>query len=214
LALSLAVDPQQLSRPAPEPPPPPPPPAPAPAPVPAPAPAPIVFVEAPKTEKPRTPVFFEGALTGHGSFGLSPYPTGGGSLSFGVRESWFAVSLEGIADLPQSVNVTAGSVTSNTLLASLVPCGRYHGLGICLSVSAGALQVTGAIPSGNRQTSPLVLAGGRLMYDFMFLSWLGLRVHIDVEGVLTRTTVVAYDGPVWVTAPVTARAGLGLVTVF
>ncbi|MFT3840628.1 MAG: hypothetical protein QM723_26805 [Myxococcaceae bacterium] len=209
LALSLAVDPQLLSRPAPAPEAPKPEPAPAPVPPPA-----VVLVEAPKTEKPRTPVFFAGSLTGFGSFGLSPYPTGGGALGFGVRVGWFGVALEGRAEIPQSANVNGGNVTSNTLMGTLLVCGHFHGLGVCLSGSGGALQVTGQLPGGNRATSPLVLAGGRVMYEWMFVSWLGLRVFADVDGVLTRTTVDDYMGPVWVTAPVALRGGAGLVTVF
>jgi hypothetical protein len=99
-------------------------------------------------------------------------------------------------------------------LGTLLACGHFNGLGLCLSGSGGVLQVTGEVAQGRRETSPLALVGGRLLYEWMFLRWLGLHAHVDVAGVLTRTTVTTTQGPSWVTAQVAGAAGLGAVVLF
>ncbi len=218
LALALALDPQLLTRE--------PPPAqssePAPAPPPPPQkPPPVILVQAPPPEPepapppPSEPLKFQGAVTGHGALGLSPYPTGGAAVGAGLRYGWFGLLAEGRFDAPRSAPVIGGQVTSSVLLGSLFACGHLKGVGLCVSGSGGALQVAGALPGGRLDTSPVVLVGGRVQYEWMFLDWLGVRAHVDVSGVITRTTVRTTEVPVvWRTSQVAGDAGLGLVVLF
>jgi hypothetical protein len=74
--------------------------------------------------------------------------------------------------------------------------------------------VNGHLPGGTSETSPLLLAGARVLYEWMFLPWLGVHAHVNVVGVITRTTVRTADGPVWVTSQVAGEAALGGVVLF
>jgi hypothetical protein len=211
LALALVVDPQLLSRPAP-PPPEENPPAPAPrarAPLAAPAPPP----EPPPPEA-RTPTAFVAALTGHGALGLSPSATGGAGFALGVRVGVFGIYAEGRFDWPSDLSLPTGRISTQLLLGSVLPCGHFKGLGVCLQLGGGALQVTGDLPGGARRTGPIALVGGRVAYDWMFLSWLGLHAHVGLAGVATRVTVVAEGAPVWVTSQVAGDAALGALVMF
>lgn len=207
LTLALAIDPALLAKPAPPPPP-----------APAPPPPPLVIREAPPAPSPPSepplPTFFQAQLGAVGSVGVSPAPTLGGRMGIGFRRGWFGLLAEGRADAAQRVVTTGGSVSTSVLLATLLPCGYLRGFGFCLSAGGGALQVAGSLPGGRRESSPLVLAGARLSWEYRFLPWLGVMVHTEVLGVLTRVTVVANGAPLWVTGQVTADAGLGLITVF
>lgn len=219
LALALALDPQLLTREPPPPEPKPPPVEPAPAPPPPPQkPPPVILVQAPPPEpepEPGVPLQFQGAVTGHGALGLSPYPTGGAALAAGLRYAWFGLLAEGRFDAPRSVQVIGGAVTSSVLLATLLLCGHFKGVGVCATGSAGALQIAGTLPGGRLDSSLLVLAGGRVQYEWMFLDWLGLHLHLDVSGVITRTTVRTAEMPaVWRTSQVAGDVGLGLVLLF
>ncbi|MBK7860531.1 MAG: hypothetical protein IPJ65_18385 [Archangiaceae bacterium] len=110
--------------------------------------------------------------------------------------------------------VATGRVTSQVLLASVLPCGYFKDVGACLQLAAGALQVSGDLPGGNRRTSPLLLIGGRLVYEHLFLPWLGLHAHLTVSGVPLRTTVVAGGAVVWVTSLVSSELAAGAVVRF
>jgi hypothetical protein len=198
LALALALDPQ-LNGPAPAPAPPaPPPPAPAPPPKPPPpSPRPKVLLSA-------------GADV---TAGISPYPTAGTSLGVGLRGELFSLLLEGRLVWSRSVPLDNGVLSSSVLLASLLPCVHFKFASACAQLSAGALQIDGAVPDGQRESSFLALAGGRLQAEWLFLDWLGVRGHLGVAAVLTRTTVRADDMPIWVTAPATFDLGLAVFTV-
>lgn len=222
LALALAIDPQLLSRPpaAPDTPPPAPPTDPrldAGQPPSTSAAQPPLPVEAPAPK--ASQVHFQGGVAGHASAGLSPYPTGGATIGIGFRIAWFGLLAEGRFDAPQSVRIqrsgqATGLVSSSALLGSLIPCGHFKGFGMCLLATAGALQVTGDLQDGLRQSSPLLLLGGRLLYEWMFWPWLGLHAHVSLLGVVTRTTVLADDAPVWITSQLAGELALGVVVVF
>ncbi len=198
LALALAVDPQLLSRPATLPP-----------------------VEAPPAPKPVPPlpapppvVHFHALVGGQGVIGLSPQPSFGGLLGLGFQRDWYSLTLEGRVDAIQSVTVPNGTLRSLVMLGSLLPCGNFRGLGVCVDVSAGALQVEGALSGGRRITTPLVLLGGRVQYQHSFLPWLAARAHLDVQAVLSRTTVIVAGEPVWTTGQLSGDLGLAFVAVF
>lgn len=207
LALALAIDPLLLTRPKPPPPveapppvevPPPPKVAPPP-PAPAPVPPPPVRLD------------LQAAVGGAGIFGPAPALGGGVLVGAGLGLDRFQLWLEGQLDLPQATTVGEGAVTSQILVGRVAPCLRFSSFAACAVVSVGALQVDGALPGGKRSSSPLVLAGGRVSWSHFFLEWLGVRLHADVQAVITRTTVLAFGQPVWVTTPLAAGLGAGIV---
>lgn len=208
LAIAIAVDPLYLSRPPPEPPPPD---------VPAvkeeqPAPEPL---KSPPPETPPPPPSSHLSLeAGAGllaSAGISPYPTAGLSLRGRLRWTHLSVGLDARADLQSSVAFGDGRVKSSALLGSVVPCahlGRFAG---CAVASFGALQVTGELtPPAHRESSPLVLFGVRGELEVPLASRLALKPFAEVQVVVTRTTVVSGEAPVWVTAPVAGSVGVAI----
>ncbi len=205
LAIAIAVDPLLLTRPAAKPAPTAPAPAPEPAPAePAPVPAPAAPAPAPAPSVPLS------ARTGLGLFtrvGLSPAPSAGASLRLALGLSRFSVEISGQADLASTVHLRGGDVTSRVLLGQLAPCARVGRFDLCAVLSAGALQVTGELSAAvQHQSSPLLLAGARGQAAFAFDS-LSLRPFLDLEAVLTRTTVLSGTEPVWVTAPLSLSLG-------
>lgn len=206
LALTLAVDPQFLMRP-------PEPAAPAPAPPPAPAPAPAPVAPAPP-EPPREPIVFTAYAGGLASVGLSPTPSVGGTVGFGLRYRALGVYVEGRADAPSKLEVATGTVRTNLLLASLLPCFEWRGLGACISFGAGALQVDGELAFGRRDTTAVIKVGARLRYQWLLFEHLGFYAHLDVCGVPTRVTVTANNAPAWSTSFVTGELALGIVAAF
>lgn len=202
LAIAIAVDPHYLSRPAPveatvEQPPPAPPPA-----TPLATPAPVV------NAPPSTPLEFQAQLGALGSIGLSPSVVPGVTLQLSLRWPRFSLGLDGRADWAGSMNVGTGRIWTSTLLGALVPCGHFGRFAGCGVLSVGAIQVTGEIAEARRETSPLVLVGGRLKADFALSTRISLQPFLDVQAVVTRVTVLSGTQPVWVTAPVTGAAGL------
>ncbi len=200
LTLALAIDPASVSRVEVQP---------------APLPQMQERVPAPPVSVPeKVPTFFQMQLGAVGSAGLSPLPTVGGRLGIGLRHSWFGLLVEARTDLSQSVPTEGGTVSTTMLLANVLPCGHLRNFGFCLAAGFGALRVVGNLPVSRRESGPLVLGGARISWEYRFLPWLGAIVHAGVQGIFTRITVIANDVPIWVTAQLTADAGLGVVTVF
>lgn len=213
LALALAVEPRLLLRA----------PAPSPGPVIAPEvlaqPPPPAAVVSPKAggsppADPFRPVALRALLTGHGSLGVSPRATGGASVGLGLQVSWFSVIAEARYDAPRSVERERGLITSSLWLASLVPCFNVHGVGFCGQGSVGAFEVFSTLPEGKNSTVPVALAGGRVQYEHMLLSWFGVHVHLGVAAVLTPVTVVADEMPVWQMWAATGDLSAGLTLRF
>jgi hypothetical protein len=218
LALALAIDPQYLVR---EPPPPappappvasaPPPPVTEPAAAPPPAPPPT---PPPASPPPPEPVELTVYATAVGSIGLSPRANLGGAIGLGFQHRAFALYAEGRFDAPASVALSTGSVQTNLIIGSVLPCLQWKRIGGCVSVGVGALQVDGRVAFGRRQTSPVVKVGLRLQYEWMFSAHVGLVARLEVSGVPTRVTVLVDQAPVWSTSPVTADVGLGAIGLF
>lgn len=202
LALTLAIDPQFLVR---EPP----------SRAPLQPPQSLPPQQAPSELQPEpAPVDFVVHAGAQGSIGLSPRPGVGGHLGLGVRYRAIAVFIEGRVDVPSSVPLAGGAVSTNLFLGTLLPCFQWQHFGACLSVGVGALQVEGHLAFGRRESSPLVKTGVRLQYEWMFFRHLGLLLHGEVDAIPTRITVYADEVPVWSTSPVFAELGLGILTVF
>jgi hypothetical protein len=153
---------------------------------------------------------FAAYAAGFGAVGLSPSPTGGGSLSLGARFGPLGIYLEGRLDAPVTIEGTSGTARTNLVLGGTQGCYETHGIGACLSLGAGALQMRGDVPLG-RAWAPIVKIGARVKYELAVFRALGFFAHLDVGGVPTRVTVVANDTPVWTTSPVAGELALGTV---
>jgi hypothetical protein len=208
LAISIAIDPLSITRPAPEPPPPAPPPPAACPPCKAPPPCP-----APEPE-PEAPVVFRASAGALVAFGVAPGPvTGGFGAGAGIRWRALSVGLEGRADIPVTAETDLGVVESHVLLATLVPCGHYDLFSACALLSAGALR--GAMPDlGQRDTTFYAAAGVRAALEIPLYDALFGRVHADLQAPLTRTTLSLAGVEAWRTPPVHGAVGFAALGEF
>lgn len=204
LAMAIAVDPRYLSRPAA--PPPPPPPAPEPH-----------LVEPTKNAapplvppRPGAPVQVRAGAGVLAAAGVSPAVVPSVLIQVSMRWPRFSIGLDGRADIASNFSVGSGQVSSSALLGTVVPCLHVGRFGACGLLSMGAIQVTGEIGQQRRETSPLVLAGGRVQAELPLSTSLYIQPFLDFQAVLTRTTILSGEQPVWVTSPVAGAAGLTL----
>ncbi|MBI5535794.1 MAG: hypothetical protein HY898_23955 [Deltaproteobacteria bacterium] len=220
LAISIAIDPLSLTRPAPaasssQPPPvtsaPPPPTA---------APPVTVYVERPvaaPSAAPRSePIRLRataGLLT---SLGTAPAPALGAAVYGGVRWAAMSVGIEGRADLPASKEQsTGGSVKSSLLAGLLVPC-LHHGAAMgCALFALGALQGTGEqVSEPRKDTTPYAALGVRVAAELPMSPALAARINADLLGTLTRTTLRIDGAEAWTTPVIAGSLGVGVAGTF
>jgi hypothetical protein len=163
---------------------------------------------------PPPPVDVTVSLGAEGSVGSSPGPAVGGTVGIGLGYRSFALYVEGRADAPASLEVAGGTVRTNLLLGSVVPCWRWRHFDACASLGIGALQAEGQLAFGQRQSTTLVEAGFRFQYAWMPFRHAGLAIHADVDAIPSRVTIYADGVPVWSTGAIAADLGLGIVGLF
>jgi hypothetical protein len=203
LAIAIAIDPHYLARKEP--------PKPAEE---APAPSPPAAAPAPPSPPPSE-LHFVAVAGALGGLGVSPSVAPGFTLGVRAQLPRFELSIEGRADLASHLQLVGGQVTTAPLLASISPCFRTWKLGICALGSVGALQVTGELGSAPvRATTPLVLVGARIVLELMVNDALGIEPWLEVQAVVTRTTLKSGDTEIWVTPPVAGVLGARLSLLF
>src|SRR5262249_5892581 len=134
LAISIAIDPLQLSRPAPPPRVEPPPACPAcPACPPervcaAPPPCPACPPPPPPLPRALPPPSVEYRVSAGALLALKSEPaiTGGGEVNLGLRWRRVSLALEGRFDAPRAVDLPGGSLGAHVLAAGLVPCVHHY----------------------------------------------------------------------------------------
>jgi hypothetical protein len=227
LAIAIAVDPESQLRP-----PPPSPPAtspPAPSPTVAPAPLPIVDVlvpppppaalPLPSVEAPlpaREPVRVRAGLAVLGAAGLAPHVTGGLSLTGGIRWQWLSAALEGRADLPASRDAPlGGTVNSQVLELTLVPCFHRGWLLACALGSVGVLRGAGSgIANARVDHAAFGAMGVRLGGEVPIGRILALTSSADFAATAPRIALHLRGREVWITAPASGTLRLGMVAHF
>jgi hypothetical protein len=197
LAISIAIDPPSIMRPAGAPPkapePPPPPPAPAPA-APSPWAHPIWEVQA-------------GAAV---SFGVAPTTAAWGFvLGAAARWPWLSAGLEGRADLPATGPAASGQARTSLIFASFVPCARLWYFGACAIFSGGALRAEGVdLPDSRQYTSAYLALGARLTGELELGRYFALRAQVELRTPVVRTTLTVAGDPVWTEPPIAGSLGI------
>ncbi|HEY3357732.1 MAG TPA: hypothetical protein VGQ83_31050 [Polyangia bacterium] len=143
-----------------------------------------------------------------GAFGFAPAPTAGATIAGGVRRGWTSLGLEARADLPASMAVGRGSISSWLLLAALVPCAHHRVLGACAIVAGGAQRGAGRDLVGARQaTLPFLALGGRVALELPVRGPIFGRLHADLVVPLARGTLQVNARDVWTGTAVEGAVG-------
>jgi hypothetical protein len=226
LAIAIAIDPFRASAP---------PPASAAAP-PAPLPEPLAAAAPPETAKepqhlpsivvapppasppPPTasqPITARAAIGVVGGIGSAPVRNLGVALRIGARRADLSIDVEGRVDLPASVPLRVGEVSTSLLVASLVPCLHWRVLAGCGLVTGGALRAAGHGLVDSRQvTDPYFALGARLAAEIPMTANLNLVAHADAAAPLITTELKVGGDELWTTPPVSVLAGLGVAGSF
>ncbi len=217
LAITIAIDPLVLTRPAP--------PAASP-------PPPLVLAEEPPPE--RVPLIRKveeapelPAATVEWAFGLGPIaatgaadiPTGaptfavGGNALVELRYQRLSVSVEARADLPTIVQVGRdGAVTTWRAGGGISPCVRWEVLGLCaLGMASAQTAEARGLTDPRSSSTPLIEVGARGLADLHATSGFSFRFFLDARVPLTTTTLTVSGTPVW-NSP-TLSVALGLMAV-
>ncbi len=222
LAITIAIDPLVLTRPAPELTPPPPPVVDTPPPPPPPPPAstePERYAFHPQVRQVPEEELEPAAPLDWG-LGVGPLAsTGAPRLAVGahafveLRYKRFSLALEGRADLPAGIRVGQDGEVSTWLAGGgLTPCVRWEVFGVCAVAMAG-LQGGSAsnLPEARSVSTPLFEVGARAMADLRLTKVFSLRFHLDGRVPVTRTTLTVSGTPVWSTPTLAAALGLSAV---
>lgn len=209
LAVAIAIDPRAgLATPAPAPVPPPPPPPP---PAPAPEPPPRVVEPAPAPE-PSTPVFFHAGVAPLGTLGTAPGPTAGIGVIAGFRRGHLLIDVGGRVELPVTLQVSPGRVSTQSLAGELALCLAVSIVRVCGVGAVGAMRVgSDGLMKMTQSTLVLAGAGARVAVEWQPARYFMLRPYLDVQANLTRTTLLADGKPIWNMPPILGVLGLALL---
>jgi hypothetical protein len=187
-------------------------PRPPPAPPPAFPPAPAELPPKPlPTLRPR----LVGEMGAVASFGTLPGPTGGFAGAVGVRWPLISLSLEVLADVPESTDpqLAGGRRTNISLVyGSLVPCVHSRWIVGCGLLSSGMISAVQVLPSWS--TSFYGSAGVRLGFEYPSFANFTVRATGDVVIPFVRDHEVTGAATVWTTPPVGLALGTRLVATF
>lgn len=199
LAITLAIDPLVMQRPAA--------PASAPAVVAAPLkppsePAPLP----PPGPSPRPAVRLGAAVLG--ALGAAPNVVPGFEIEAGLAWTHFSLALAGHVDAA----ATTPLIQTQLLYGTLSPCFHYSVAMVCGRVLAGALRGAGAQIANPRQDTTFYAAAGlRAGVEVCIYRQLFFAAFIDLNAVLTRTTISVNSAPVWITPPFNGDLGVQLL---
>jgi len=237
LAISIAVDPDVLFRPAPvarpprAPDPPSASPAPPPASAPASAPAPPrastlpppsivpdplpVLLEIPPLPPPAR-VRFHAGIGGLVAAGTAPAVNGGFTAQLGLRYGAFSAAIEGRADVPAATSAPGGGTVSGALYAgSFVPCFHARVFAACGLVTAGGLRGAGSgVADARTDVTPFAALGLRAGVEIPLVWRVALDVHGDFTAALTPTTLRLDGRDVWTTPRAAGALGAGVLVHF
>ena len=228
LAISLAIDPLALSRPASTEPAP----TPLPEPVPEPAPPlPVVVIEAPPAPTPPPPAAVPAptplpppaptapptldptlwptvSLGVHAVVGAEPGGSLGANLAIGIRSRALAVAIEARIDAARSLDVApVGQVQVAMRGVGVSGCALVHGLAMC---GLGQLLIVAAegrgAPQARSALGVLATIGARVGYRWALSRQLWLQPGVELHVALDRIDLVWLDAVVWSSSRVQALA--------
>jgi hypothetical protein len=162
-----------------------------------------------------TPLAWEVDFAVVGGTGSEPIRDLGAEVRVAARRRNLSLAIEGRADLPASVPLQVGQVSTSLLVASLVPCAHWRILAACGLVTAGVLRAAGHGLVDERQVSdPWVALGARVAVEMRVTSRLFATAHGDVATPLVETELKVGGDDVWTPPPVSFLGGLGLAVAF
>ena len=169
--------------------------------------------QATRAKPPRLILVGIGALARHGlTPGVSP-----GLRIFGVlsRKSW-SLELSAHATWPAELRQPdATGFTARELGANLVPCLRWHPLGLCAVGTLSVLHVRGqGVDRIGTPSSTAGGVGGRLQLFWPALERFGIVVQGEALAVVSPRDVLLNQTTVWSTAPVAFTAILDFAAIF
>ena len=137
------------------------------------------------------------------------------TVRVGARRADLSIDVEGRADLPASVPLEVGKVSTSLLVASLVPCIHWRFVAGCGLVTGGALRAAGHGLVDSRQVvDPYVALGARVALEVPVGGKLNLTAHADASAPLITTELRVGGEELWTTPPVSFLVGLGLGVAF
>ncbi len=191
LAISIAVDPVHAALT------PPPPPT-----------APVASVET------REAITFSATLGGLGALGASVGANAGATLGLRATSGHTSLAVEGRLDLPAASSVGGGTISSNLLAASLLPC-YGSAFSLCGIFMAGVLQSRGKNLVDARDASTRTFAAGaRAQFEWPLGDTIAARLHADLVAPLSRTRLLVGSTEVWISPALSVAAGAAVVLRF
>lgn len=164
---------------------------------------------------PGEPIRGQVALAAIGEVGSAPVRNFGLAVRVGARRGKFSLGIEGRADLPASVPLKVGDVSTSLLVASLIPCLHVRSLSACGLVTGGALRAAGHGLADARQVDdPYVAVGARLGIDLPVTDELSLAAYGDLSAPLVETQLKVGGAELWTTPPISFLLGIGTVFTF
>jgi hypothetical protein len=202
LALSIAIDPHNASKP---------PPAPSVVAATSRTAAPVV---APPS-KPGAPMILHARLGTVGNVGASLSPAIGFLAGAGIGTKAWSVAIEGGADLPTSRDVQGGSISVTTVSGTLVPCLHRWVLGLCALATVGVVRGSAQeLENPQRVSTPMLALGARTLIEVPADAALAFRAHFDLLSPLVRTTLRVGGDPAWTSPPLSVALGFSAVVKF
>jgi hypothetical protein len=169
----------------------------------------------PPAESPRRPIVARAAAGLVGGIGSAPVRNLGMTVGVGVGRGDLSIDLEGRADLPASVPLQVGKVSTSLLVASLVPCVHWRIVAGCGLLTGGALRAAGHGLVDSRQvTDPYLAIGARIALETKVAGKLYANAHADASAPLITTELRVGGEELWTTPPLSFLAGLGLGVAF
>jgi len=137
------------------------------------------------------------------------------AVRVGARRADLSIDLEGRADLPATVPLQVGEVSTSLLVASLVPCVHWRIVAGCGLVTGGALRAAGHGLVDSRQVvDPYFALGARIALETRVAGKLYMTAHGDASAPLITTELRVGGEELWTTPPVSFLVGLGLGIAF
>jgi hypothetical protein len=177
--------------------------------------APAPAVPPPPVEPAPKPIRARAAVGLVGGIGSAPVRNLGVSVRVGARRVDLSIDVEGRADLPASVPLEVGKVSTSLLVASLLPCIHWRVVAGCGLVTGGALRAAGHGLVDSRQVDdPYVALGARVALEVPIGGKLNLTAHADASAPLITTELRVGGEELWTTPPLSFLVGLGVGVAF
>lgn len=123
-----------------------------------------------------------------------------------------SISLELGVHAADSRAIAPGTIAISRRDLAAVPCHHFGAVAACVPAVAGVFEGRGeGLPVTRQATTPFVTVGGRLAWESQLARWVALRVHVEVDALLTRNHFLVDDMSVWSAGAVEAHGGMSFV---